>query len=868
MGVSIRCTMQHLGKWLPGVMAAAGTAACSSPSGESLNPARAFVETPSGRHVEFATQSASSALQIMAPELAVPDEPFVIAKFSGPVTPAAKAALRRAGYREVAYLPYDALLLERPIDAKGVAVAGMVALAPYQPEDRIARDLLPSSIALRTSRADVPVMIHVMPGHDRAAIRAAAAAKGGRIAGDDVAGAFGRVTAIFPVDQVATASRDLAELPSVFLLERIHHVGWLNDRTAGTIQSGVQGHDMGQTPIWEHGIRGEGQIVGMADTGLDANSCYFNGDKLPVTNTWSTAGGYGTLTDPTHRKIVAYDFLYSCDQWPMGPSCEDPNDHTKWDTQGHGTHVAGNMVGDSDSNPATFANQDGMAPAAKIVVQDAGFLANACSDGPGFGCPVMKLDPLFEQARLQGASVHNNSWGDNEDVNPPLQCNYTARSQDVDRYIWEHKDFLIVYAAGNEGTGNVDFSVGSPSTNKNGLSIGSTRTNATSSDENISRYSSRGWTSDGRIKPDLMVPGYNTAATNDRTVDGTVNCGASGGGGTSYAAPVAVAAAALVRQYYVDGFYPTGAKTAANSLKPTAALLKATMINSAVSMTGTDNAGQTISPIPSNEQGWGRVQLDRALLFEGSARKLYVDDHTAGIEAGSTTPITYTINAVDASQPLKITLVWTDYEGTPDSPPAAGMLGDSSTWNAARLVNDLNLSVTGPNGLYIGNVFAEGNSTMGGEADSRNNVEQVLLAAPTAGNYSVTVTPKSIMQGPQDFALVVTGAWSNVNGSTPPGGDASSPEGGTGGSGTGGSSGAGGAGTGGAGTAGAGTGGAGADGAGTGGADGDRGGDSCSCSIGKQSPTTASAWLLLAMAPIAALRRHRSVGRRGRTRRA
>jgi hypothetical protein len=776
--------MSSIGKLLPGVIAAASAAACSAPAGPSLDPARAFVETPSGRRITGETASSAGALEAIAPELAVPGEPFVIAKFAGAVTRQARRALRKAGYREVSHLPYDALLLERPREAKPIAIAGLMAFAGYRPEDRLARDLLPDAIALRAHRGDVPVMIHVMPGHDRAAVRALAVARGGQVAGEGDAGAFGRLAAIFPLEAVADGAAALAELPEVFLLERIHHVGWLNDRTAGTIQSGTQGKEMGQTPIWAHGIRGEGQIVGMADTGLDANSCYFNGDALPVLNTWSEAAGYGTLTDPSHRKIVAYDFLYSCDQWPTGPSCEDPNDHTKWDNQGHGTHVAGNMVGDSDNDPANFAAQDGMAPAAKIVVQDAGFLSNACADGPGFGCPVIKLDPLFEQSRVQGASVHNNSWGDNEDVPGPQQCNYTARSQDVDRYMWEHKDFLIVYAAGNYGAGNIDFSVGSPGTNKDGLSIGSSRTSATAtSDDNLSRFSSRGWTSDGRIKPDLIVPGNNTAATSDRTVDGVSNCGAMGGGGTSFAAPVAVAAAALVRQYYMDGFYPSGAKTMDNALTPSAALIKATLINSAASMKGLDNAGMTISPIPSNEQGWGRVQLDQALVFTGSTRKLYVDDHRAGFEVGATTPITYTINGVEAS-PLKVTLVWTDYPSTPDTPPAAATLDDPASWNAARLVNDLDLTVTGPAGAYLGNVFAGGASTPGGEADRRNNVEQVLLNAPASGAYTITVEPKDVKEGPQDFAIVVTGAWANVGGTAPPSGiDAAPPEGGAAGAG-------------------------------------------------------------------------------------
>jgi hypothetical protein len=293
---------------------------------------------------------------------------------------------------------------------------------------------------------------------------------------------------------------------------------------------------------------------------------------------------------------------------------------------------------------------------------------------------------------------------------------------------------------------------------KNGLSIGSARISSSApSDENISEFSSRGWSSDGRIKPDLMTPGYNSSAANDGNVGGAVNCTVTGGGGTSYASPVAVGVAALVRQYFTEGFYPSGAKNDADKLTPTAALVKATMINSGVSMTGSDNAGGPISPIPSNEQGWGRIRLDQSLVFAGGVRRLRIDDHRATWAAGATTPVTYTVTGVTAGQQLKATLVWTDYPGVPDSPPSAQpVIDDPSTWNAARLVNDLDLKVQGPSGTYLGNVFTDGASTTGGTADRRNNVEQVLIAATAAGDYTITVTPFSIVQDGQDFALVVT----------------------------------------------------------------------------------------------------------------
>jgi hypothetical protein len=48
------------------------------------------------------------------------------------------------------------------------------------------------------------------------------------------------------------------------------------------------------------------------------------------------------------------------------------------------------------------------------------------------------------------------------------------------------------------------------------------------------------------------------------------------------ATALAAGGAALTRQYYTDGFYPTGISNPSNSIIPSAALLKATMIASAI----------------------------------------------------------------------------------------------------------------------------------------------------------------------------------------------------------------------------------------------------------------------------------------------
>ena len=94
-----------------------------------------------------------------------------------------------------------------------------------------------------------------------------------------------------------------------------------------------------------------------------------------------------------------------------------------------------------------------MAPGAQLVFQDGGFAFDDCADLPGLGCPVVDLKPIFQQAYDQGVRFHSNSWGDQE--NSPIQTVYTTGSQDADQFMWDHRDFLLFFAAGNSGPGTV-----------------------------------------------------------------------------------------------------------------------------------------------------------------------------------------------------------------------------------------------------------------------------------------------------------------------------------------------------------------------------------------------------------------------------
>ena len=114
-----------------------------------------------------------------------------------------------------------------------------------------------------------------------------------------------------------------------------------DDLTYRSIQSGPNPTG---TPIYDHGIRGEGQIIAFLDTGVDYDSCYFaEPDRSrPPINTRLDSNN----VDLSRRKIVAYDFLYTCDQFPGAAGCDDPNSSSGWDNQGHGTHAAASAVGE------------------------------------------------------------------------------------------------------------------------------------------------------------------------------------------------------------------------------------------------------------------------------------------------------------------------------------------------------------------------------------------------------------------------------------------------------------------------------------------------------------------------------------------
>jgi PKD repeat protein len=669
--------------------------------------------------------------------------------FSGPITQAQTDALRSLGAELTAYIPdfaYKAILT--PPQAERAALSsGVVSVAVFQPEYKLSPDLQDSGI----------YRIRLERGSDPAVVRGDIEAAGGSIArgsGDvlTVTATRGELDAIAQLNAVAWVEN--------FALREKH-----NEFGAGVI--------LGANVANASGYDGSTQIVAVADTGIGGGTAQTAHPDVPASRIVDIFDWPGTSARGCFR--VTPDGAIDVDS-------------------GHGTHTALSVLGDGGPS----GEGKGTAPGASLVFQsteDWADFRGACSSTPDgyylLGLPD-DLNDLLQQAYDAGARIHSDSWGSD------AAGDYTVDAAQVDEFMWTNQDFLMTTSAGNAGTdGNADGyvdedSMGSPATAKNTLTVGASENDrggdwacdagigngctgqndiftygsAWPSDypaapistdpsagnaEQLAAFSSRGPSDDGRIKPDVVAPGtwvlsgysdlyqegYDGATNPENGAFQYDGWGFPASeqykymGGTSMSNPIAAGAAAVVRDFYVK----------AHGIDASAALTKATLINSAVDLLDENNDGSDDNdfPIPNNHEGWGRIDLANAV--DGSA--VFVDD-ASGLSTGSSDVTVYTVGGGSS---LKVSLVWSDYPSTEVA--------------ATNLVNDLDLTVTAPDGtMYNGNTFSGGWSTSGGSADRINNVENVYISSAAAGTWTVEVDGYNVPFGPQPYGLVVDGGGS------------------------------------------------------------------------------------------------------------
>jgi hypothetical protein len=94
--------------------------------------------------------------------------------------------------------------------------------------------------------------------------------------------------------------------------------------------------------------------------------------------------------------------------------------------------------------------------------------------------PLDLANDLFQKPYANGVRVHLNSWGckpakTGDKHDRPGQCNkYTTKARDIDKFVHDNPDFLVVFAAGESGREDAEGSIAEPGTCKNCLTVGST----------------------------------------------------------------------------------------------------------------------------------------------------------------------------------------------------------------------------------------------------------------------------------------------------------------------------------------------------------------------------------------------------------
>ncbi|MEU7858307.1 S8 family serine peptidase [Nonomuraea sp. NPDC049141] len=511
----------------------------------------------------------------------------------------------------------------------------------------------------------------------------------------------GRLRLRLTLDDAAKVAQ-VAALEDVTWLEPVPAIVDADVPSAQTTQSG----DPARGTIWAHDLHGEGQVIQVIERGtLDLNHCFF-ADAAP------------NKPGPGHRKVREL----------FNPRGAPPRDHFM--------KVAGIAAGDELGNSGQHQDRGG-AWAAKIVGHDANLiLAPPDKTSPDKDRRPRSLQELLEDGRGAGATIHNLSWSTN--------IRYDVAARDLDAFCLAREEQVVIVAGENTGVSPKN---ASPSVAFNALCVAAARAHP----DHMTRGSGvDGPSFDGRRKPELMAVGCDirtsvlppTPSTGlycDTAVQARCH--------TSFATPNVSAAAALVRQYFTQGWYPKGRPVDGNRIpSPSGALIRAVLLNATVDMSGHPG-------YPTDTEGWGLIQLDRTLFFDGagaSTRSMVAIDipSRAGLRMAENR--TYRFFVHDAHEPLKITFVWAN------RPPSENQ--------TTPTVQTIRFEVEDPAGnLYAGNDFdvpsgfsRQRKTSPPVPPDITNNVQMVVLPSPVIGTWMIRLRP-FLNLDTQGYALVISG---------------------------------------------------------------------------------------------------------------
>ena len=356
----------------------------------------------------------------------------------------------------------------------------------------------------------------------------------------------------------------------------------------------------------------------------------------------------------------------------------------------HGIHVSGTLAGAGLLDP----KHNGMAPKATIISQ---YLSDIITTAPTYVADYNMV-------------VTNNSYT-NADPGCPGEGVYNVVSNYIDKQMGDYEKLLHVFAAGNDGNRACSPYPFGYATIKSGYQVAKNVLSVGAVDTLYAAAigSSRGPVNDGRLKPEIMATGINVFSTRHAFSYGAIS-------GTSMASPIVAGTATLLNEQY---------RKFNGGTVPQAALIKAVLCNTA------EDLG---NPGPDFIYGFGNLNARRAAESIENNR-FYLS---------TVTPASNTIIVPAGVRRLKVMLYWNDTAAAPNA--------------ASQLINDFDLTVVAPGNithqpLILDPTPANVNNNAVEGVDRRNNIEQVVIDNPVAGNYDINVNAFALPYGPQEYVI-------------------------------------------------------------------------------------------------------------------
>jgi hypothetical protein len=215
----------------------------------------------------------------------------------------------------------------------------------------------------------------------------------------------------------------LTQQPMVHIITRRPKIHLLNQWSRSITSNGINLPDYTSKSdmlSYEYNLHGNNQIIGIGDSGLDWQSCFFYDTEYPKGPIFREYSDTATnkdmfdISDAKHRKIVQYITF---------------GDH--YDDNGHGTHVCGSAVGNTGKK-ISYDTLNGIADEAKIAFFDLGVGENG-----GLEIPDSIDTHYLQWAYTAGARIHSNSWGGD-------YTGYDTEAQEMDAFQWVNKNNIYI----------------------------------------------------------------------------------------------------------------------------------------------------------------------------------------------------------------------------------------------------------------------------------------------------------------------------------------------------------------------------------------------------------------------------------------